>query len=81
MYLVFEILLVVLGASMLWYREPLARYVARVQQDLSRAWPWAYPGILGRFYSSEKAWRNFFIPVLAVAWLLVGALWLWKGAY
>jgi predicted membrane protein len=81
MYLLLDILLVVLGASMLWYRERLARYIARVQQHQSRAWPWAYPGIIGRFYTSEKAWRNVFIPILAFASLFVGVLWLWKGAY
>jgi hypothetical protein len=48
---------------MLWYRERLARYMARVQHALSRAWPWAYPWVIGRFYTSETAWRNFFIPV------------------
>jgi hypothetical protein len=48
---------------MIWYRERLARYTARVQQNQSRAWPWAYPGIIGRIYSSEKAWRNVFIPI------------------
>jgi hypothetical protein len=61
-------------------RERLARYIARVQQTLSRAWPWAYPGIIGRFYTSEKAWR-IFIPVLGVAYATFGLLWLWKGAY
>jgi hypothetical protein len=80
-YLLLDILLVLLAASMLWYRKTLARYMAGVQQHLSRVWPWAYPGIIRRFYTSEKAWRNFFIPVLAVAWFLAGALWLWKGAY
>jgi hypothetical protein len=73
-YLLFDILLVLLGASMLWYRERLARYMARVQQSQSRAWPWAYPGIIGRVYTSEKAWRNVFIPILAVASLFAGVL-------
>jgi predicted membrane protein len=81
MYLLLDVLLVLLGASMLWYRERLARCIARVQQNQSRAWPWAYPGIIGRFYTSEKAWRNVFIPILAVAFLCVSVLWLWKGAY
>jgi len=81
MYLALDILLVFLGASMLWYRERLARCMARVQQNQSRAWPWAYPGIIGRFYTSEKVWRNFFIPILAAASLFVGVVWLWKGVY
>jgi hypothetical protein len=59
---------------MLLYRERLARYMARVQQNQSRAWPWAYPGIIGRFYTSEKAWRNVIIPTLAVASLCGRAL-------
>jgi hypothetical protein len=66
---------------MLWYRERLARHMAQVQQTQSRAWPWAYPGIIGRSYTSEKAWRNVFIPILAVAWLFVGMILLWKSAY
>ncbi len=49
MYLLFDILLVLLGASMLWYRKQVTRYMARMQQNLSRVWPWAYPGIIGRF--------------------------------
>jgi hypothetical protein len=81
MYFLLDILLVLLGASMLLYRQRLARYFARVQQNQSRAWPWAFPGIIGRFYTSETAWRNVFIPVLATASLFVGVLWLWKGAY
>ena len=81
MYLLLDILLVLLGASMLWYRQRLARHMARVQQNQSRAWPWAYPGIIGRICTSEKAWRNVFIPILAVAWLFMGVLFLWKGAY
>jgi hypothetical protein len=36
---------------------------------------------MGRIYDSEKAWRNIFIPILAVAWLFMGVLFLWKGAY
>jgi hypothetical protein len=32
----FDILLVVLGAAMLLYRKPLGRYMARVQQDQAR---------------------------------------------
>jgi hypothetical protein len=66
---------------MFWYRERLARYMARVQQNQSRPWPRAYPGIIGRLYTSEKAWRNVFIPILAVASLFVGVIWLWKGVY
>jgi hypothetical protein len=31
--------------------------------------------------TSEKAWRNVFIPILAVALISVGLLWLWEGAY
>jgi len=81
MYLLLDIFLVLLGASMLWYRERLARYLARVQQNESHAWPWAYPGIIGRFYTSEKAWRNVFIPILAVASLSVGVIYLWKSVY
>jgi predicted membrane protein len=81
MYLLLDILLVLLGASMIWYRERLARYMARVQQNQSRAWPWAYRGIIGRFYTSEKAWRNVFIPILAAASVFVGVLYLWKSAY
>jgi hypothetical protein len=42
---------------------------------------WAYPGRIGRVYTSEWAWRNVFVPVLGLAFLLVGFLWLWKGAY
>jgi hypothetical protein len=80
MYFLLAILLVLLGASMLWYRDRLARYIARVQQTLSRAWPWAYPGVIGRFYTSEKVWR-IFIPILGVAYATFGLLWLWKGAY
>jgi hypothetical protein len=76
MYLLLDILLVVLGASMLWYRERLARYMARVQQNQSRAWPWAYPGIIGRFYTSHKAWRNVFIPIY---WLSPHSLWACSG--
>jgi hypothetical protein len=56
MYLLLDILLVLLGALMLLYRERLARYMARAQQNQSRAWPWAYPSVIGRFYTSEKAW-------------------------
>jgi hypothetical protein len=81
MYLFLDILLVLFGVSIIWYRERLARCMARVQQTLSRAWPWAYPGVIGRCYTSEKAWRNFFIPVLGVAYAIFGLLWLWKGAY
>jgi hypothetical protein len=81
MYLLLDILLVLLGASIIWYRERLARYMARVQRNQSRAWPWAYRGIIGRFYTSEKAWRNVFIPILAAASVFVGVLYLWKGAY
>jgi predicted membrane protein len=79
MYLLLDILLVLLGALMLLYRERLARYMARAQQNQSRAWPWAYPSVIGRFYTSEKAWRNVFIPILAVASLFVGVLYLWRG--
>ena len=81
MYLLLDILLVFLGASMLWYRERLARHIARVQQNQSRAWPWAYPGIIGRLHTSEKVWRNVGIPILAVSLICMGAVWLWKGAY
>jgi hypothetical protein len=81
MYLLFDILLVVLGAAMLLYRKPLGRYMARVQQDQARAWPWMYPGRLGRWYASEKAWRGLFIPAVALATMLLGLLWLWRGAY
>ena len=42
---------------------------------------WLYPGGFGRWYTSEKAWRTFLIPVPAVAFLLFGLLWLWKGVY
>jgi hypothetical protein len=80
MYFLLAILLVLLGVSMLWYRERLARYIAPLQQTLSRAWPWAYPGVIGRFYRSENAWR-IFIPILGVAYATFGLLWLWKGAY
>lgn len=31
MYFLLAILLVLLGVTMLWYRERLARYIARVQ--------------------------------------------------
>jgi uncharacterized iron-regulated membrane protein len=81
MYLLFDILLVLLGAAMFWYRRPLGSYMARVQQDQARSCPWLYPGRLGRRYTSEKAWRTFLIPALAVAFLLFGLLWLWKGVY
>lgn len=36
-------------------------------------------GIIGRFYTSQKAWRNVFIPILAVASLFVGVVWLWRA--
>jgi hypothetical protein len=81
MYLLFDILLVVLGAAMLLYRKPLGRYMARVQQYQARAWPWMYPGRLGRWYTSEKAWRSLFIPAFALATMLLGRLWLLEGAY
>ena len=81
MYLLFDILLVILGAAMLLYRKPLGRHMARVQQDQARAWPWMYPGRLGRWYTSDKAWRGLFIPALALVTMLLGLLWLWKGAY
>jgi hypothetical protein len=38
-----------------------------------------YPGTLGRVYKSEKAWRDVFVPILGVAFLAVGLIWLWKG--
>jgi hypothetical protein len=75
MYLLLDVLLVLVGASMLWHRERLARFFARVQQNQSRAWPWAYLGIIGRFYASEKAWRNVFIP----NWLSLFSVWPWSG--
>jgi hypothetical protein len=81
MYLFLDILLVVLGISMFWYRDPLSRYMARVEHDKSREWPWLYPERLGRWYTSERAWRTFLIPALAVAVLLFGLLWLWKDVY
>ena len=81
MYLLFDILIVVLGISMFWYRDPLSRYTARVQREQSREWPWLYPGRLGRWYTTERAWRTFLIPGVAVAFLLFGLLWLWKGVY
>lgn len=76
-----EVLIVLIGAAMLWKRDRLARHVARRQQDLARAMPRAYPGRIGRVYTSEWAWRNVFVPVLGLTFLLVGLLWLWKGAY
>ena len=78
-YLLLDILIVLIGASLLLYRGQLARYIAGVQQTLSRAWPWAYPGVIGRFYTSESAWRHFFIPVLGVAFVIFGLVWLWNG--
>lgn len=81
MYLLFDILIVVLGVSMFLYRDRLGRYMARWQQDQARTWPWFYPGKFGRWYTSEKTWRNLFIPAFAVTLLFVGSLWLWKGAY
>jgi hypothetical protein len=81
MYVLFDILLVVLGALMLWYRAPLGRSMARIQRDQAGKWPWLYPGRLGRWYASEKAWRSVFIPVLAIIWMFVGTLWIWKGSY
>jgi hypothetical protein len=81
MYLLFDISLVVLGAMIFWYRERLGRSMARLQQDQARTWPWLYPGRLGRWYTSERAWRRLLIPVLAIALILFGSVWLWKGAY
>jgi predicted membrane protein len=81
MFLVLEVLIAFLGASMFWYRKRLARHMARMQRTLSQALPWAYPGIVGRVYTSEKVWQDVFIPMLAVACLFVGVVWLWKGAY
>jgi hypothetical protein len=40
-----------------------------------------YPGRLGRWYTSEKAWRSLFIPAFALATMLLGRLWLLEGAY
>jgi hypothetical protein len=73
------VLLVLLGFAMLWFRGRLARSIARVEQKQARAWPGLYPGTLGRVYTSEKAWRDVFVPVLGVAFLAVGLIWLWKG--
>jgi hypothetical protein len=81
MYLLFDISLVVLGAMIFWYRERLGRSMARLQQDQARTWSWLYPGRLGRWYTSERAWRRLLIPVLAIALILFGSVWLWKGAY
>jgi hypothetical protein len=81
MYLLFDISLVALGAMIFWYRERLGRRMARLQQEQARTWPWLYPGRLGRWYTSERAWRVFFIPVFAIALILVAFVWLWQGAY
>jgi hypothetical protein len=41
--------------------------------------PGFYPETLGRVYTSEKAWQDVFVPILGVAFLAVGLIWLWKG--
>jgi hypothetical protein len=81
MYLLFDISIVVLGAVILWYRERLGRSMARLQQAQARTWPWLYPGRLAAWYTSERAWRGLFIPVLAIAFILFGSVWLWRDAY
>lgn len=77
MLLLVGVFQVLLGVALLWHRERLARYMAGVQHDQSRASPWFYPGIVGRLYTSERAWRNFFVPVLALASVAFGLMWLW----
>jgi hypothetical protein len=81
MLLLIGALLVLLSVAMLWKRERLARYMARVQENQSRVWPSFYPGIVGRLYTSERAWRSFFVPVLALACLAFGVAWLWGGLH
>jgi hypothetical protein len=73
------VLLVLLGVAMLWFRGRLAHSIARVEQRQAHAWPRFYPGTLGRVYKSEKAWRDVFVPILGVAFLAVGLIWLRKG--
>jgi hypothetical protein len=73
------VLLVLAGVAMLWFGGQLAHSIARLEQKLARAWPSLYPGILGRVYTSEKAWRDVFVPVLGIAFLAVGLIWLRKG--
>jgi len=73
------VVLVLAAVAMLWFRGQLARSIARVEQKLARAWPGSYPETLGRVYTSEKAWQDVFVPILGVAFLAVGLIWLWKG--
>jgi predicted membrane protein len=73
------VVLVLAAVAMLWFRGQLARSIARVEQKLARAWPGFYPETLGRVYTSEKAWQDVFVPILGVAFLAVGLIWLWKG--
>lgn len=80
MYLALDILMVLLGVAILWKRDRLARYAARWQKGHARTMPWAYPGWLGRVYTSERAWRMF-IPLFGLAFLAFGLLWLWQGVY
>lgn len=75
------ILLILLGLAMLWKRDRLARYAARLQQTRSRHMPWMYFGVLGRIYTSERAWRITFIPLLGLTSVLIGSLWVWQGVH
>src|SRR3989304_10506980 len=65
----------------LWKRDRLARSSARWQQRQARAASWAYPGWLGRVYTSETAWRIAFVPLLGLALIVVGLVYLWRGVY
>ena len=73
-----EVLIVLIGAAMLWKRDRLAHHAARWQRDLARG---MHPAPTGHVYASYRAWRNVFVPVLGLTFLLVGLILLWKGDY
>jgi hypothetical protein len=81
MYFLLDILLVLLGASMLWYRDPLAGYFARC--NITSLVLGLGPILASSDGSTvlRRPGETSFIPVMAIAFLFLGVLWLWKGAY
>jgi hypothetical protein len=73
-----EVLIVLIGAAMLWKRDRLAHHVARWQRDLGSV---MHPGPTAHIYTAHRAWRNVFVPALGLTFLLVGFLLLWKRDY
>jgi hypothetical protein len=73
-----EVLIVLIGATMLWKRDRLAHRMAGWQRDLASV---LHPAPMAHIYSSHRAWRNVLVPVAGLTFVLGGLLLLWKGAY